>query len=398
MSGRKWFVVNCWLIIFVHKISLQIYLPKVCLRLDSICWCPSFQLCEILEVIKLISENLTVQAIETSLSGSLICRDGPCGFSDAKTSSKDARERLASLRRLIIVVALCLVFMSVEVVGGVKANSLAILTDAADLLTDGAAFAISLFMKPLQGLSISAGEVQGSLMFLDSAFGLVVNISMALLLGHDHGHGQGHADHHYDHEDHNETHNHGTTVTTHHSHHHEVHCNHGHKNHHIVDVTVPLLKHSSEGEKKPKQQNINVQGTYLHVLGDSIQRIRVMIGGAIIWYKPEWKIVDLICTLVFSVMIFSTTIPMLRNILEVLMESTPREIDATKIEKDLCGMDEVVDIHELHIWAITVGKVLMACHVIVKPDANAEMVLKKVIDYVKRGYNINHVTIEIERQ
>ncbi|KAM1214416.1 hypothetical protein ACFX2I_010958 [Malus domestica] len=276
--------------------------------------------------------SVDVQAIETSLSGSLICRDGPCGFSDAKTSSKDAQERSASLRRLMIVVALCLVFMSVEVVGGFKANSLAILADAAH--------------QHLQFLSWHL-----------------------LCHDHGHGHGHGHGDHHDDHEDHNETHNHGTTVTTHHSHHHEVHCNHGDKHHHIVDVTVPLLKHSSEGEKKPKQQNINVQGAYLHVLGDSIQ-----------------------------IRIFSTTIPMLRNILEVLMESTPREIDATKIEKDLCGMDEVVDIHELHIWAITVGKVLMACHVIVKPDANAEMVLKKVIDYVKRGYNISHVTIEIEHQ
>lgn len=103
---------------------------------------------------------------------------------------------------------------------------------------------------------------------------------------HGHGHGHGHGDHHDDHEDHNETHNHGTTVTTHHSHHHEVHCNHGDKHHHIVDVTVPLLKHSSEGEKKPKQQNINVQGAYLHVLGDSIQSIGAMIGGAITWYKP----------------------------------------------------------------------------------------------------------------
>ncbi|CAN6727771.1 unnamed protein product [Malus baccata var. baccata] len=290
--------------------------------------------------------SVDVQAIETSLSGSLICRDGPCGFSDAKTSSKDAQKRSASLRRLMIVVALCLVFMSVEVVGGFKANSLAILADAAH--------------QHLQFLSWH-------------------------LLCHDHGHG--HGDHHYDHEDHNETHNHGTTVTTHHSDHHEVHCNHGDKHHHIVDVTVPLLKHSSEGEKKPKQQNINVQGAYLHVLGDSIQSIGAMIGGAIIWYKP-----------VEDLMIFWTAIPMLRNILEVLMESTPREIDATKIEKDLCGMDEVVDIQELHIWAITVGKVLIACHVIVKPDANAEMVLKKVIDYVKRGYNISHVTIEIEHQ
>jgi zinc transporter 2 len=89
---------------------------------------------------------------------------------------------------------------------------------------------------------------------------------------------------------------------------------------------------------------------------------------------------------------------MLRNILEVLMESTPREIDATMLEKGLCEMDEVVAVHELHIWAITVGKFLLACHVMIKPDADADMVLDKVIDYIKREHNISHVTIQIERQ
>lgn len=79
------------------------------------------------------------------------------------------------------------------------------------------------------------------------------------------------------------------------------------------------------------------------------------------------------------------------------MESTPREIDATKLEKGLCEMDEVVAVHELHIWAITVGKVLLACHVKIKPEANADMVLDKVIGYIKREYNISHVTIQIER-
>lgn len=122
-----------------------------------------------------------------------------------------------------------------------------------------------------------------------------------------------------------------------------------------------------------------------------------MIGGALIWYKPEWKIIDLICTLIFSAIVLGTTIRMLRNILEVLMESTPREIDATRLENGLCEMDEVVAIHELHIWAITVGKVLLACHVRVKPEADADMVLDKVIDYIKREYNISHVTIQIER-
>ncbi|XP_068305772.1 metal tolerance protein 1-like [Pyrus communis] len=400
-----------------------------------------------------------VQDMDMSLGGRKICGDGPCGFSDAKTSSKDAQERSASMRKLLIAVILCVIFMSVEVVGGIKANSLAILTDAAHLLSDVAAFAISLFSLWASGweatprqsygffrieilgalvsiqmiwllagilvyeaiarLIHDTGEVQGFLMFVVSAFGLVVNIAMALLLGHDHGHdhghghghgghGHGHGDHNHSHEDHDDTHNHGITVTTHHSHHHihhhEVHSNHDDKHHHteVVNISEPLLSHSSEGEKKQvgkkKQRNVNLQGAYLHVLGDAIQSIGVMIGGGIIWYKPEWKIIDLICTLVFSIIVLATTIRMLRNILEVLMESTPREIDATKIEKGLCEMDEVVAIHELHIWAITVGKVLMACHVIVKSDANADVVLEKVIDYIKREYNISHVTIQIERQ
>ncbi|KAL2237882.1 metal tolerance protein 1 [Sesamum indicum] len=397
-------------------------------------------------------------------SGSKACAGATCGFADANTSSKDSQERSASIRKLLIAVVLCIIFMSVEVVGGVKANSLAILTDAAHLLSDVAAFAISLFSLWASGweatprqsygffrieilgalVSIQmiwlltgilvyeaivriihdTGEVQGFLMFLVSAFGLLVNVIMAILLGHDHGHGHGHGHghahghghghglgHDHAHEDHDHgsdeehVHSHGVSVTRHHHHFqgHPIHDEH----HHIHDggPSEPLLNRSSEGDtklkgeqKKKKQRNINVQGAYLHVLGDSIQSIGVMIGGAIIWYKPEWKIVDLICTLIFSVIVLGTTIRMLRNILEVLMESTPREIDATMLEKGLCEMEEVVAVHELHIWAITVGKILLACHVTIKPEADADMVLDKVIDYIKREYNISHVTIQIERE
>ncbi|KAI3469062.1 hypothetical protein Pfo_025725 [Paulownia fortunei] len=268
-------------------------------------------------------------------------------------------------------------------------------------------------------LIYDAGEVQGFLMFLVSAFGLLVNVIMAILLGHDHGHGHAHDhghgaghDHgHHGHEDHDHgsdddhVHSHGVSVTRHHHHNqgHPIHNEHHHI--HDGDPTEPLLNNLNEGEtklkggqKKKKQRNINVQGAYLHVLGDSIQSIGVMIGGAIIWYKPEWKIIDLICTLIFSIIVLGTTIRMLRNILEVLMESTPREIDATSLEKGLCEMEEVVAVHELHIWAITVGKVLLACHVKIKPEADADIVLDKVIDYIRREYNISHVTIQIERE
>lgn len=341
--------------------------------------------------------------------------------------------------------------MGVEVVGGIKANSLAILTDAAHLLSDVAAFAISLFslwaagweatprqtygffrieilgaLVSIQLIWLLAGilvyeaivrllndtsEVNGFLMFLVATFGLLVNIAMAVMLGHDHshgghdhGHGHSHSHSHNDQDDKSHDHRHGVRITT-HSHSHEEHSSdeeHGHA--HEEDMHGPLLKKNSHDKNLPssekqekKNRNVNLQGAYLHVLGDSIQSIGVMIGGALIWYKPEWKIIDLICTLVFSVIVLGTTIKMLRNILEVLMESTPREIDATKLEKGLCEIDEVVAVHELHIWAITVGKILLACHVKINPEADADMVLDKVIDYIRREYNISHVTIQIER-
>ncbi|CAI0427675.1 unnamed protein product [Linum tenue] len=380
-----------------------------------------------------------------NVGGYKICAEAPCGFSDALSSnSEEAKERTASMRKLLMAVAFCVLFMAVEVVGGIKANSLAILTDAAHLLSDVAAFAISLFSlwaasweaTPRQSygffrieilgalvsmqiiwlltgiivyeaivrLVYNTGEVDGFLMFLVAAFGLVVNIIMAFLLGHDHGHSHGH-DHGHSHgHDHGHGHGHDQGHSHGHGHHdhdhsHEDHHDHLEEGHQHVDEesAKPLLDKKEKGEKKQKKKNINVEGAYLHVLGDSIQSIGVMIGGAVIWYKPEWKIVDLICTLAFSVIVMGTTIKMLRSVLDVLMESTPREVDATKVEKGILEMEEVVAIHELHIWAITVGKILLACHVKIRPEANADVVLDNVINYIKREYNISHVTIQIER-
>ncbi|RWR87713.1 metal tolerance protein 1-like protein [Cinnamomum micranthum f. kanehirae] len=393
-----------------------------------------------------------------NIVASKICAGATCGFSDSETISKDAKERHASMRKLLIAVVLCIIFMSVEVAGGIKANSLAILTDAAHLLSDVAAFAISLFSlwasgweaNPRQsygffrieilGALVSIqliwlltgilvyeaiarivnprGDVKGFLMFAVAAFGLVVNIAMAVLLGHDHGHGghnHGHGEHGHGHNDHNHDHahgadhGHGISITTHHHHMGQSKNKDEHNHAHgtvihcdEVDEKEPLINsdHCCAGESKKakKNWNINVQGAYLHVLGDSIQSVGVMIGGAIIWYKPEWKMIDLICTLIFSIVVLGTTIRMLRSILEVLMESTPREIDATRLEKGLCEMEGVVAVHELHIWAITVGKVLLACHVTITPDADADLVLDKVIGYIRREYNISHVTIQIERE
>ena len=420
---------------------------------------------------RIIEISVDVPTGERCNGGSKLCGEAACGFSDAGSNSEDAKERSVSMLKPLMAVALCVVFMSVEVVGGINANSLAILTGAAFLLSDVASFAISLFSiwaggwkaTPRQsygffrveilGALVSmqfiwllagilvyeaivrlihdTGEVNGFLMFLVATLCLVFNIIKAFLLGHDHGHGHGHDEHghgmtisahhhHHHHEEHPEdehhhghddpahhhgpgiSHSHEMTISTHHHHHYDEHPEdehqHGHEDpaHHHEDHTEPLLD-KPENAPEQKKRNINVQAAYLHVLRGSIQSIGIMIGGAIIWYKPEWKIIDLICTLIFHVIVFGTTIKKLRNIIEVLMDSTPREIDATKLEKGLLEMEEVVAIHELHIWAIKVGKILLTCHAKIRPEANADMALDNVINYIRREYNISHVTIQIER-
>ncbi|XP_074575829.1 metal tolerance protein 1-like [Curcuma longa] len=391
---------------------------------------------------QIIDISIDKSGDESSTTRNKICGGTACGFSDSTSNSGDVKERSASMRKLLIAVVLCIIFMAVEVVGGIKANSLAILTDATHLLSDVAAFAISLFSiwasgweatprqsygffrieilgalvsiqliwlltgilvyEAIARLIHDTGEVQGLLMFSVATFGLLVNIIMAVLLGHEHGHGG----HNHSHGGREDSHGHGHDE---HGHSHFSH-GHGHDEHGPEGcIAIHQSSRADGGDRdeldpllhkhvKDKTRNINVHSAYLHVLGDSIQSVGVMIGGAIIWWKPEWKVIDMACTLFFSIIVLITTIKMLRDILEVLMESTPRQIDATKLEEGLCRLDGVVAIHELHIWAITVGKVLLACHVTIAPEADAELILDTVIGFIKREYNISHVTIQIERQ
>ncbi|CAF1829630.1 BnaC04g13980D [Brassica napus] len=89
-------------------------------------------------------------------------------------------------------------------------------------------------------------------------------------------------------------------------------------------------------------------------MADMIQSLGVLIGGGIIWVKPKWVLVDLICTLVFSAFPLAATLPMLKNIFWILMERAPREMDIEKVERRLKRIKGVKIVHGLHVWEITV--------------------------------------------
>ena len=82
--------------------------------------------------------------------------------------------------------------------------------------------------------------------------------------------------------------------------------------------------HSHDVKDEGHKENINVKAAFIHVIGDFVQSVGVFTAALIIYFKPEWKIVDPICTFIFSVLVLCTTISILRNTMNVLMEGNTK--------------------------------------------------------------------------
>ncbi|KAF9598143.1 hypothetical protein IFM89_025557 [Coptis chinensis] len=370
--------------------------------------------------------------------------DAICAFSKQAYHKSEFESTSRSARKLGGLIILSLIFVVVEIVGGFKANSLAVLTDAAHLLTDVMGFSVSLFavwasrwqatrrhsfgflrievlgaLFSVQLIWVIVGflvyesidrilkqnvVVNGKLMFVTAAFGFFINLVMVTWLGHDHSHhhrlhGCDSKEHHHEIEDAE-----ASTYLVHNPVHEHHQCEIG--NNQVQNQGI-LACNENQGvlawislhlrKLKETQRDMNLQGAYLHVMGDLIQSVGVMIGGAVIWAKPDWLIVDLLCTLGFSVLVLLTTISLINDIMPILMEGTPDGIDNAKLEASLKCIRGIQAIHDLHIWAISVRKILLSCHVKAEEGANSKEILQKAQVLCEREYGIQHVTIQIDQ-
>ncbi|XP_063901383.1 proton-coupled zinc antiporter SLC30A2-like isoform X2 [Zophobas morio] len=325
--------------------------------------------------------------------------------------------RKSARNKLLMAAFTCFVFMIGEIVGGYLSGSLAIMTDAAHLLSDFASMLISLFSLWIAGRpatqKLSFGYhraeiigalfsvfliwlltgflvyeavlrlihrkiVNGKIMFITAACGLCANIFMALALGH--GHSHGHSHHHHD-ADEGHSHRHSN-----HSHIHETNESEG-----------SLTSHDSEETEDPIMTDI---AAYLHVLGDLIQSLGVLIASVVLWIRPEFTIVDPICTLLFSVIVMLTTISITRDATLVLMEGTPRGFDRLALIAALEAIPGVAHTHDLHVWSLTTGKHAMAVHLQLEESAylseRRDTILVRAQHVACRKFGVHHSTIQIE--
>ena len=204
-------------------------------------------------------------------------------------------------------------------------------------------------------------EIQENIMLVTAVAGLIFNIiQMTILGGHDHTHGH-------------DGHDHG----------------HGHGHSHAHGNKEPLL----EGGEKKKSGNINLDGAMLHVLGDLLNSVGVIIAAVIIWFWPEAKIADPIVTFVFTLIIIGTSYPTVKKCLLTLMEATPADIDYVKVEEAIKKCAGVEGVHDLHIWALTKGKNACSAHI---TSLHPFKTLRKVEHELKHHQGMKHVTIQIE--
>lgn len=303
-----------------------------------------------------------------------------------------------AMKRIGFACILVSLFIISEIIGGYVSGSLAIMTDAAHMISDLASLCVSLLAiwigsrqpKKSFNFGYARAEVLGALitivliwyisgvliylaihrirtkefqvesdiMIIVAGLAVVFNILLGLVL-------------------------HGVCQIPHsHSH------NHSHR-----------LTNSTDQENQENDKNhhhINVRAALIHVLGDLIQSIGVLVSSIVIKINPEYKLADPICTLIFAVIVFATTITILKDTFKILMEGLPVGISFENVKNDLLQIEGVMDLHDLKIWSLTIDKTFAMVHLMINKPSSSLIIINKTVNVLKTKHETYKVTVQVE--
>lgn len=143
--------------------------------------------------------------------------------------------------------------------------------------------------------------------------------------------------------------------------------------------------------------DLNVRSARIHMLGDAISAIGVVIAGLIVAVGGS-KIADPLVSFLIGGLILLSSWGVLRESVNVLLEGTPRGIDMAGVQRDIAAVDGVRGLHDLHVWTVGPGVIAASVHILVDPQSisDGQRVLRAVGDQLKSLHRINHATVQIE--
>ena len=274
----------------------------------------------------------------------------------------------ANKRRLVIVFAITTAFMVLEVVGGVLANSLALIADAGHMFTDVfglglALVAIHLAARPATDertfgwyrLEILAAALNAVLLFGVAAFilfeawrrwsqppdvasGLMLAVAIAGLVAN--------------------------------------------------AFSLWLLRQA-------QAESLNMRGAFLEVLSDLLGSAAVVVAAAVIAWTG-FERADVIASVIIGLLILPRTWSLLRDAVDILLEATPKGVDMQEVRRHMLEIAGVADVHDVHAWTITSGMNVLAAHVVLRAGADAGGVLERVERCLADDFDIEHSTVQLE--
>lgn len=143
--------------------------------------------------------------------------------------------------------------------------------------------------------------------------------------------------------------------------------------------------------------NINVRAAFLHVLGDTLGSVGVLVGALII-ALTGWTRADVVISLGIAILIVVSSVGLLREVFDVLLEAAPRHIDTEAVRRSICAVPGVNGVHDLHVWSITSGMPALSAHVVVLDRTrDSHDVLVAIRNKLRESFGIDHTTLQIER-
>ena len=147
------------------------------------------------------------------------------------------------------------------------------------------------------------------------------------------------------------------------------------------------------------RMSLNVRGALLHVMGDALSSVGVIIGGLVVIFSG-YLLADSIVAAFIGILIIGSAYSLVRDSVNILGEATPRHLELEKIARTVEQVKGVRGIHDLHVWTISSGLYALSGHLIVDTDHLEEgaAIIREVSRKLRETFGIEHVTLQLERQ
>jgi cobalt-zinc-cadmium efflux system protein len=165
----------------------------------------------------------------------------------------------------------------------------------------------------------------------------------------------------------------------------------------VVNLAVAFLLHSHEEGEGVHHEDLNKKSAYLHVIGDAISSVGVIIAAALIWFTG-YQLFDPLISAAIACMIAAGSFRVLKSSLHILVEGVPEGLSLSMVQKTIRETPGITDVHDLHIWNICSGHIALSAHVVMPDQENAGsdrmLILKKSLS---TNFGIEHTTIQVEK-